>query len=51
MAKGAIREHRGNGEVMRQELLREGIRVSQRTLERLVEPWRKEMRLRQLATV
>ena len=44
-------KHQGNGEVMRQELLRQGIRVSQRTVERLVEPWRKEMRLRQLATV
>ena len=31
-------KHQGNGEVMRQELLRQGIRVSQRTVERLVEP-------------
>lgn len=45
-------QHRGNGEVLRQELLREkGIHVSQRTVERVVAPWRKEMRLRQLATV
>ena len=45
-------KHRGNGEVLRQELLKEkGIRVSQRTVERVVAPWRQEMRLRQLATV
>jgi transposase len=45
-------QHRGNGELLRQEVLREkGIHVSQRTVERVVEQWRKEMRLRQLATV
>jgi transposase len=50
--RGQFEQHRGNAEVLRQELLREkGIRVSQRTVERVVAPWRKEMRLRQLATV
>ncbi len=38
--------------MLRQELLKEkGICVSQRTVERVVAPWRQEMRLRQLATV
>jgi transposase len=44
--------HRGNAEVLRQELLRQkGIQVSQRTVERVVAPWRNELRIRQLATV
>ncbi|MFM7754435.1 MAG: IS21 family transposase [Cyanobium sp.] len=50
--RAQFEKHRGNGEVLRQELQREkGIRVSQRTVERVVAPWRVEMRLRQLATV
>ncbi|MFM7754840.1 MAG: IS21 family transposase [Cyanobium sp.] len=50
--RGQFEKHRGNAEVLRQELLKEkGIRVSQRTVERLVAPWRQELRIRQLATV
>ncbi|QEY31242.1 IS21 family transposase [Synechococcus sp. RSCCF101] len=45
-------QHRGNAEVLRQELLRQkGIDVSQRTVERAVAAWRRELRIRQLATV
>jgi transposase len=50
--RAQFEKHRGNAEVLRQELLKEkGICVSQRTVERVVAPWRQEMRLRQLATV
>ena len=39
--KEQFAQHHGNAEVLRQELLRHrGIRVSQRTVERAVEPWR-----------
>jgi transposase len=44
--------HRGNADVVRQELEQEkGIRVSLRTVERAVEPWRQELRNAALATV
>jgi transposase len=44
--------HRGNADVVRQELEREkGIAVSLRTVERAVEPWRRELRNAVLATV
>jgi transposase len=44
--------HRGNADVVRQELEREkGIRVHLRTVERAVEPWRQELRNAALATV
>ena len=46
--------HRGNADVVRQELeleLEKGIRVSLRTMERAVEPWRGELRHAVLATV
>lgn len=44
--------HRGNADVVRQELACEkGIEVSLRTVERAVEPWRKELRTAALATV
>lgn len=44
--------HRGNADVVRQELASEkGIRVSLRTVERAVEPWRRELRNAALATV
>lgn len=44
--------HRGNADVVRQELLAEhGIEVSLRTVERAVEPLRREMRKSSLATV
>jgi transposase len=44
--------HRGNADVVRQELEREkGLKVSLRTVERAVEPWRLEMRNAALATV
>jgi transposase len=44
--------HRGNADVVRQELESEkGIRVSLRTVERAVEPWRQELRNAALATV
>ncbi|WP_191964730.1 helix-turn-helix domain-containing protein [Synechococcus sp. RSCCF101] len=44
--------HRGNADVVRQELASEkGIRVHLRTVERAVEPWRQELRNAALATV
>ncbi|WP_222934191.1 IS21 family transposase [Cyanobium sp. NS01] len=44
--------HRGNADVVRQELASEkGIAVSLRTVERAVEPWRQELRNAALATV
>ena len=44
--------HRGNADVVRQELASEkGIRLSLRTVERAVEPWRQELRNAALATV
>ena len=44
--------HRGNADVVRQELASEkGILVSLRTVERAVEPWRRELRNAALATV
>lgn len=44
--------HRGNADVVRQELASEkGIKVSLRTVERAVEPWRRELRNAALATV
>jgi len=45
-------QHHGNAEVVRQELLKhKGIEVSLRTVERAVEPWRRELRNAALATV
>jgi transposase len=50
--KARFLAHRGNADVVRQELEREkGIKVSLRTVERVVEPWRQELRLAALATV
>jgi transposase len=44
--------HRGNADVVRQELeLEKGIKVSLRTVERAVAPWRRELRNAALATV
>ena len=44
--------HNGNADVVRQELEKErGIRVSLRTVERAVEPWRREMKVEKEATV
>lgn len=44
--------HRGNADVVRQELASEkGIKVSLRTVERAVEPWRRELRNAALAAV
>jgi transposase len=44
--------HRGNADVVRQELaIEKGIEVSLRTVERAVEPWRRELRNAALATV
>ena len=44
--------HRGNADVVRQELLKEhGIRASLRTVERAVAPWRQELKVAALATV
>ncbi len=44
--------HRGNADVVRQELASEkGIQVSLRTVERAVEPWRRELRNAVLATL
>ncbi|QCH14033.1 IS21 family transposase [Synechococcus sp. CB0101] len=44
--------HRGNADVLRQELASEkGIKVSLRTVERAVEPWRRELRNAAVATV
>ena len=45
-------QHHGNAEVLRQELLKQkGIRVSQRTVERAVQPWREALRQSAQATV
>jgi transposase len=47
-----FRQHRGNADVVRQDLLREhGIVVSLRTVERAVAPLRRELRAETLATV
>jgi transposase len=45
-------QHRGNAEVVRQELARvHGVTVSRRTVERAVASWRQELRAEALATV
>ena len=45
-------QHHGNAEVLRQELLKQkGISVSQRTVERAVQPWRQALRQSAQATV
>lgn len=50
--KERFRRHRGNAEVIRQELLLEQqIRVSLRTVERAVEPWRRELAAEARATI
>jgi len=47
-----LRRHRGNADVVRQDLKRElGISVSLRTVQRAVEPLRRELRAEALATV
>lgn len=47
-----LRRHRGNADVVRQDLARElGIEVSLRTVQRAVEPLRREMRAEAVATV
>ncbi|WP_043811311.1 IS21 family transposase [Rubrivivax gelatinosus] len=47
-----LRQHRGNADVVRQDLQREmGIRVSLRTVQRAVEPLRRELRAESVATV
>ena len=47
-----FRQHRGNADVVRQELARvHGIRVSLRTVERAVRPWREELEAAARATV
>jgi len=47
-----FRRHSGNADVVRQELEKErGIRVSLRTVERAVEPWRREMKVEREATM
>jgi transposase len=47
-----LRQHRGNADVVRQDLARElGIAVSLRTVERAVEPLRRELRAEVVATV
>jgi transposase len=47
-----LRRHRGNADVVRQDLKRElGIAVSLRTVQRAVEPLRRELRAEALATV
>jgi transposase len=47
-----FRRHSGNADVVRQELEKElGIRVSLRTVERAVEPWRQEMKVEREATL
>jgi transposase len=51
-----FQQHHGNAEVLRQELRQElerqkGIKVSQRTVERAVQPWRAELWAARLATV
>ena len=50
--KARLLQHRGNADVVRQELERErGVRVSLRTVERHVMPWRQELQAEALATV
>jgi transposase len=50
--KERFRRHRGNAEVIRQELLAEQqIQVSLRTVERAVAPWRRELAAEARATV
>lgn len=47
-----LRRHRGNADVVRQDLARElGIKVSLRTVQRVVEPLRRELRAEAVATV
>jgi len=47
-----LRRHRGNADVVRQDLARElGIKVSLRTVQRAVEPLRRELRAEAVATV
>ena len=47
-----LRQHRGNADVVRQDLLRElGVAVSLRTVQRAVEPLRRELRAQAVATV
>jgi transposase len=47
-----LRQHRGNADVVRQDLARElGIEVSLRTVQRAVEPLRRELRAEAVATV
>jgi transposase len=47
-----LRRHRGNADVVRQDLARElGIEVSLRTIQRAVEPLRRELRAQAVATV
>jgi len=47
-----LRRHRGNADVVRQDLARElGIEVSLRTVQRAVEPLRRELRAQAVATV
>ena len=47
-----FKQHHGNAEVVRQELQKQkGIRVSQRTVERAVQPWREALRQSRQATV
>jgi transposase len=47
-----LRRHRGNADVVRQDLARElGVKVSLRTVQRAVEPLRRELRAEAVATV
>jgi transposase len=47
-----FRRHRGNADVVRQDLEREhGVRVSLRTVERAVAPWRRELEAEARATI
>lgn len=50
--EAAFHQHRGNAEVVRQELVREhGVEVSLRTVERAVAPWRRALAAEARATV
>lgn len=50
--KASFLQHRGNADVVRQELLEQhGVAVSLRTVERAVQPWRRELQAEALATV
>jgi transposase len=52
LLKERFQRHRGNAEVIRQELAGEqGVAVSLRTVERAVEPWRRELLAEARATV